>query len=150
MSVINGSIDSSNVKRQLDTNPKGTVTSIHGSSFAWAKDILYNYIHWYWSFVDQLNCSFSVCTIANGELLYPLHIASSVCLRKIVLLRHTYTCHTLPAFIHSQTKTQMWCKYLATIQVLLSVPHFVFWTLERITGCFLSLFCSQYLSGHWS
>lgn len=113
---------------QLDTNPKGTVTSIHGSSFTRAKDILYNYIYWYWSFVDQLTCSFSVCTMANGELLYPLHIASCVCLRKKVLLRHTYICHTLPAFIPSQTDAQMWCKYLAvaltqdTIQVVAVRP----------------------------
>lgn len=55
-----------------------------------------------------------MCTIANGGLLYPPHIASCVCLeKKKVLLRHTYIYHTLPAFIGSQTNTQMWCKYLA-------------------------------------
>lgn len=100
----------------------------------------------------QLSASFSACTIANGELLYPPRIASSVCLEKNkVLLRHTYIYHTLPAFIGSQTNTQMSCKYLAvaltrTKILYKSAPHCF---LESIMGCFLSLLCSQYLSGFY-
>lgn len=79
ITLVNGRIDSSNVRRQLGTNSKDTGTSVRGSKSM----TYYAAIDWEWSFVGhQPSWALFECTMANGELLYPSLKASCVCLEK--------------------------------------------------------------------